>query len=182
MGELKREQISLIPVPKNVSGVDERIVIENHIVCDKEEWNDLINVFCKSFQKINDVEFTEGMGGIQIIFDEQLWQEEYRIEVDTEVKLYASSYEGASYGIATLLQLLDKDCTIPKLCIEDYPDKDYRGLMVDVARKWHPFGTLLHYVDLCFMLKIKYLHLHFLGYYFDIQVIVFVFVIYFAYL
>lgn len=161
MKEVKREQISLIPVPQNVSGENERIVIENHIVCEKKEWNDLINVFCKSFQKINGVEFTEGMGGIRIIFDEKLWQEEYCIKVDTEVKLYASSYEGASYGIASLLQLIDKDCTIQKLCIEDYPDKDYRGLMVDVARRWHPFGTLLHYVDVCFMLKIKYLHLHF---------------------
>lgn len=161
MKKLKREQTLLIPVPQNVSGENERIAIENHIVCDKKEWNDLINVFCKSFQKINGVEFTEGIGGIRIIFDEKLWKEEYCIKVDTEVKLYASSYEGASYGIASLLQLIDKDCTIPKLCIEDYPDKDYRGLMVDVARKWHPFGTLLHYVDLCFILKIKYLHLHF---------------------
>ena len=34
--------------------------------------------------------------------------------------------------------------------------------MVDLARKWHPFEALLYYVDLCFLYKIKYLHLHFI--------------------
>lgn len=37
--------------------------------------------------------------------------------------------------------------------IEDYPDKEYRGLMVDLAREWHPFYTLLNYVDLCFFTR-----------------------------
>ncbi len=161
MKTLKEEKISLIPVPKKVVGTDERVLVRKYIICEKEEWNDLIEVFCNAFKKINDVEFTEGIGGIRIIFNEQLWKEEYYIEVDNEVKLYASSYEGATYGIASLLQLIDADCTLSKVCIDDYPDKDYRGLMVDVARKWHPFWTLLHYIDLCFMLKIKYLHIHF---------------------
>ena len=45
--------------------------------------------------------------------------------------------------------------------IEDYPDKDYRSLMVDLGRQWHPARTLYKYIDVCYMYKVKYLHLHF---------------------
>ena len=34
--------------------------------------------------------------------------------------------------------------------------------MVDLARKWHGFSTLLEYVDLCYICKIRFLHLHFI--------------------
>ena len=33
--------------------------------------------------------------------------------------------------------------------------------MVDLARQWHPFEELFAYVDLCWLYKIKFLHLHF---------------------
>ena len=34
--------------------------------------------------------------------------------------------------------------------------------MVDLAREWHPAKTIFKYIDVCFMLKIRYLHLHFI--------------------
>jgi len=49
-----------------------------------------------------------------------------------------------------------------KAHIEDYPDKPYRSVMVDLARQWHPFELLSDYVDLCWFYKAKYLHLHFM--------------------
>ena len=46
--------------------------------------------------------------------------------------------------------------------IEDKGDKPFRALMVDLARQWHPMRHVLKYVDICFMLKLPYLHLHFI--------------------
>lgn len=158
---ITKKQIKLIPVPKKATGTDEQIQVLPYIQCDKSEWKELTVVFCNCINKMYDIMFVEGTGGVCIHFEETLPSEAYRIHVDETVEIYASDYQGAVYGVASVLQLLSKECTIPKLDIEDWPDKEYRGLMVDIARQWHPFRTLLHYVDLCFYLKIKYLHLHF---------------------
>lgn len=68
------------------------------------------------------------------------------------------------YGIATAIQYIDiknGKIVVKKTEIEDYPDKPYRGLMVDLARQWHSPYTIFKYIDLCFFYKIKHLHLHF---------------------
>lgn len=161
MEGIKRQQMNMIPVPKKVLGTDERVEIQPYIQCDVEEWKELISVFQFCMNKIHNLTYQEGVGGISILYEKDIEKEAYRICVDNEVKVYAADYEGAAYGVASLVQLIDKNRSICKVGIEDWPDKDYRGLMVDIARKWHPFYSLLHYVDVCFSFKIKYLHLHF---------------------
>ena len=70
---------------------------------------------------------------------------------------------GALVGInVQAAEVKDGKITVEKALITDHPDKDYRSLMVDLAREWHPASTVLQYIDLCFILKVKYLHLHFL--------------------
>ena len=44
--------------------------------------------------------------------------------------------------------------------IEDKPDSEYRGLLVDLARMWHDVSTLKDIIDLASFYKIKYLQLH----------------------
>ena len=39
-------------------------------------------------------------------------------------------------------------------------DVNYRGLMVDLGREFHPFSCLLRYLDLCYFYKINKFHLH----------------------
>ncbi len=34
--------------------------------------------------------------------------------------------------------------------------------MIDLVREWHSARTIYKYIDVCFMLKIRYLHLHFI--------------------
>lgn len=153
--------MNLIPTPKKVTSTGEQIQILPYIQCKKSEWKELISVFCFCIDKIHGITFQEGKGGICIREEKTLPAESYRIQVNETVDIYASDYQGAAHGVASVLQLLSKECVISQLNIEDWPDKEYRGLMIDLARNWHPFKTLLHYVDLCFFYKIKYLHLHF---------------------
>lgn len=152
----------LIPVPKNYIKKDGIKKFEPRIQCEIEQWKPLASAFIESVQKIYDITLTEGTGGIQVILDENIGQESYVLDTLEEVKILASDYQGCAYALATVLQLMNANLEIEEARIEDKPDKDYRGLMIDLARKWHPFRTLLHYVDLCFFYKIKYLHLHFM--------------------
>ncbi|MBQ8474139.1 MAG: family 20 glycosylhydrolase, partial [Clostridia bacterium] len=68
------------------------------------------------------------------------------------------------YGLTTMLQLAsvyDGKFMLPQITISDKPDCKYRGLLVDTARSFHPVSELKNYIDLCWLLKIKYLHIHF---------------------
>lgn len=160
--EMKCDELELIPVPKISSVKQGNIRTPTCICCTKEEWKDLISVFCMCAKKIQKLDFCEGTGGIEVVYDETLDSEKYVIDVTKKILVFASDYQGAAHGLASVLQLLDEAGNIDKLHIEDWPDKQYRGVMVDLARQWHPFYALLHYVDLCFYFKIKYLHLHFM--------------------
>ena len=85
----------------------------------------------------------------------------YHIECGEEITVLASDTQGANNALATLLQLAAEDGSVPAVVIDDEPDCAYRGLMIDLARIWHPFEYLLSYVDICRYYKFSTLHLHF---------------------
>ena len=156
---------TLIPLVKSCVITDESThTIEPRIACDTAQWQVHVKAFLDTFQKAHGILLSEGRGGIEIIKDCSVKENAYRIETDGSLKIIASSSEGLCYGLATAVQLCEaKDgiIDIPTLTIEDCPDKDYRSVMIDLGREWHPFDKLLKYVDLCFYYKIRYLNLHF---------------------
>ncbi len=117
--------------------------------------------FKRMVLKLYDVRLSEGENGIRLCFDETLSKDEYKIK---GANVYASDLEGAHYGLSTMLQLIEKTddgFSLRNTEIREKPDKDFRGFMSDLARKWHDFDILISYVDLCYLNKIKYLQLHF---------------------
>ena len=54
----------------------------------------------------------------------------------------------------------DTAAALPRMILDDSPDKSYRGLMIDVARQYHSIDSLKQIVGLCRLYKIRYLHLH----------------------
>lgn len=157
--------ITLIPPPKHLTETKgtERTV-PYLLKCTREEWNIHADAFCETFEKGYSRALTKGEGGVELIYDSAMAPNAYRISTDVGLRVYAGATEGLCYGLATALQLCDpKDDGIhlPLLEIEDRPDKDYRSVLVDLGREWHPFDKLLKYVDLCFFYKIRYLNLHF---------------------
>lgn len=158
--------INLLPTPKKYE-IDTDIVfsIKPVITGDDALWSDGIEVFKEAFFKINEIEIGDGIGGIEIKRDSSLSKEKYVIDCNESISVSASDKEGFLYALASLFQLINvKDgiLTCPQLHVEDYPEKDFRGFMIDLGRLWHPFDKLLRFVDLCFIYKIKYLHLHFM--------------------
>lgn len=117
--------------------------------------------FIRIVKKIHGVRLAKAEDGIKLRFDPSIPENAYRIR---GAEVFASSVEGASYGLATMLQLMEKTdggFRLSDTVIDDAPDKAFRAFMVDLAREWHDFDVLLGYVDLCYLNKIHYLQIHF---------------------
>ena len=156
---------ALIPLPKSLTEYEGVTTLPLSAYTDVAEWRNPLSTLCVSIKKIycKDADLAEG--GIRLVKDASLPTDHYRIDTREGILLSASSEEGIFYAVASLLQIMDVKegmITVPKVLIEDHPDKEYRTLMVDLAREWHPAWTVDRYIDVCFLLKIKYLHLHFI--------------------
>lgn len=156
---------NIIPTPKRVELSGGVSVIPFSVSCDEVGWCEYVKTLPDAFLKLYKSPLTVCEGGIILKKDDTLPMGSYKIDSRDGIVLSAKDDEGILYAIATLIQAAEvKDGKITVECaiIEDYADKDYRSLMVDLAREWHPASTVLQYIDLCFMLKVKYLHLHFI--------------------
>lgn len=158
--------ITLIPAPKTCLITDEALhSIPLTVHTEKEEWLIHLDAFRDAFERGFGLSLRTGEpGGIELCVDESLADDEYRLTSEGPLRIYASASEGLTYGLASALQLCkpQKDTIgIPAITVTDRPDKDYRALMVDLGREWHPFAKLLKFVDLCFFYKVRYLNLHF---------------------
>ena len=155
----------IIPVPKEVTCFGGTVRVAPAITTQEADWKPLLEVFGKAADKIFHTQVTNQPGAIALVRDDSLSGDRYVIEIDEQVTVFASGYEGAGYGIASVLQLAafeNGEFTFERQRISDWPDKDYRCFMVDIARQWHPFEELFSYVDLCFFFKTRYLHIHFM--------------------
>ena len=156
---------NIIPTPKKrdvAGGVTE---IPFSVSCNEADWDEYVKTLSDAFLKLYKRSLAVREGGINLRKDDTLPAGGYKIDSRDGVTLYAKDSDGILYAMATLIQTAEikgEKITVERAVIEDYADKEYRSLMVDLAREWHPASTVLQYIDLCFMLKIKHLHLHFI--------------------
>lgn len=156
---------NVIPTPKVLKQRGGTTVIPCTVKCDVPEWQDYVKTLSDAFLKLHKISLSAGEGGITLKRDTSLEIGAYKLDSGDEIVLSASDDDGILYAIATLIQAAeskDGKITVERALIEDKADKEFRCLMVDLAREWHPAYTVLQYIDLCFILKIKYLHLHFM--------------------
>lgn len=103
-------------------------------------------------------------GAIELRIEAGAPAESYTLTVDeASVVVTGADAAGLFYGVQTLGQLVTRDgeaWTIPAVQIEDAPRFEYRGVMLDVARHFHPVPTVKAYIDRASSLKFNALHLH----------------------
>jgi hexosaminidase len=90
-------------------------------------------------------------------------KESYTLTVTDRVTITGGDYESIAEGSATVLQAIhidNKSSRIARMSISDRADTDYRGLMIDLARNFHPVSNLEQIIEMCRLYKIRYLHLH----------------------
>ena len=87
----------------------------------------------------------------------------YRITLDGTCKVEAADEDGAYYAKVTLENLLRNagSNTLPNMVIEDWPDLQYRGLMLDISRNFTSKENILRLLDLLAHYKVNVFHLHF---------------------
>lgn len=158
----------ILPVPKNIkTGADAPVRAFAPTVEANGAFAEATAAFQRYAQALCGLEVRAVADGaaIRVEEDAALAAEAYRLVIDgAGVRLFAADPAGANHAFATLLQLLQADAgrlMLPEAVVEDQPDAGYRGLMVDLARCWHPLSYLLSYVDMCYYYKLSVLHLHF---------------------
>ena len=159
------QNLHIIPSPKKVVITGENVHISPVIRSLDALFVNCAASFAELCEKAHGVSVSEGEG-ILLRRDESLSPSEYSLSVkEGGVVASAADEDGMTCALSTLLQLVTPEngaLLLPEVEINDKPDCGYRALMIDLARKWHPFDTLLGYVDLCYLYKIKFLHLHFI--------------------
>jgi hexosaminidase len=90
---------------------------------------------------------------------------EHRITATSKgVLIEGTDYKSTALATGTFLQSLGgktKGLGYPPMKIEDKPASTYSGVMLDVARRFHPAEGLRILVDMCHLYKVPYLHIHF---------------------
>jgi hexosaminidase len=90
--------------------------------------------------------------------------ESYALDISgSQAVLRAPTDLGAMHGLETILQLLQPDKAgwyLPIVSIRDQPRFPWRGLMIDVARRWQPLEVIERNLDAMAVVKLNVLHLH----------------------
>ena len=159
--------INILPTPKVYRENDgKRILFSTSIISSCKDFEFVIPTFNKLFEKLFKTRLSDGKGGFELVYDSALSCDAYVIDTEgNSFVIRASAKEGLMYGLASAVQLVTVNGNTlfaPSLYIEDKPDKEYRSLMLDLSREWHTIDQVLKFVDLCFLYKINYLHLHFI--------------------
>jgi hexosaminidase len=93
-----------------------------------------------------------------------LGPEGYRIRIaENEITIEGSELAGIFYGIQTLRQLITKNGNKWEVAIgtiEDRPNFEWRGSMLDVSRHFFSVDDVKRYIDLISFYKMNRLHLH----------------------
>jgi len=80
-----------------------------------------------------------------------------------EILLRGNSPRALAWAASALLQLAERTeagVVLPRVLVEDEPALAWRGLLVDVARQFHPLEDLRAIVDLCSFYRLRWLVLH----------------------
>ncbi|MBR5507338.1 MAG: family 20 glycosylhydrolase [Clostridia bacterium] len=167
---MKISEVQIIPTPKKVLGDGEEYEINICAISEYAPFEEKAELFRQCFGKIHNIPIEKGFGGLELCFDENIKNGAYRIVSDGKMKLYASDDEGMGYAVASALLLINVrkgKAYAQNLTVDDYADKDYRSLMISLAKEGiitkedMSIEKIKNFIDICFLFKVKYLHLHF---------------------
>lgn len=150
--------LKIIPQPKKA------VVKDGSLTPGRIEYDKRFGSAVSAYEKYREeLSFDAGEDTVNLNYADGMKYGEYSIRCgENKIDIYASDLSGANNAFSVLLQLgAENNGKIDAVDIDDAPDCEYRGIMIDVARIWHPLEYLLKYVDLCRYYRFSYLHLHF---------------------
>ncbi len=157
--------ISIIPKPNNLLQKEGYFELKNcKAINEFAEVSWLLDELLQEFNLQGDATGTEN---IFIKVKAGLSEEEYEVVIDgSGVHIFASTSQGAFYGLQTFKQILLQNSvglsglTVPHVEIKDKPRFSYRSFMLDEAR--HFFGKEItkEMLDMMALLKLNRFHWH----------------------
>lgn len=166
------KNIHLIPQPKAMIQTQGHFTFNDHcaIACGHEQSKMAAHWLAEELTNHlrQDVPIKQS-ANIQLIADLALNKDQYRVSVKPqEIHIFASSRAGFVHGAATLLQLLPHSPShrhtaayqMPCVEIEDHPRFNYRGMMLDCARHFHPIERIKGLINQLARYKFNYFHWH----------------------
>lgn len=87
----------------------------------------------------------------------------HRIAVDTMVTVEGGTYQAVAMGMMTVLQALRNEggtLTIGRMTVDDFADREFRGLQVSIRGAYHPPRWVKKAIDLMRFHKVRVLQLH----------------------
>ncbi|MEB8344733.1 family 20 glycosylhydrolase [Flavobacteriaceae bacterium KMM 6898] len=164
------KDITVIPVPKDVVIKKGNFNFSNTTTVGVEDETllPIANILADYTKRITGTsvlvtnEITES-SSIVLKYNKVLSSNAYLVNVGEKISLEASSFASLTNAVATLVQLIKLDnegSYVPNVAIKDSSDLEFRSVMLDLARFWHPTETIKETIDLLWLYKIPYLHLH----------------------
>jgi hexosaminidase len=160
----------LVPFPKSCEPANGRLILgaECRVVVADESLLPLANVASEEMMLLFGTKCRVACdggeaGSIALKIDRRLRGEAYQLEVGDRAVITGGSCKAVAWGLVTLLQAATVEnghVVVPRMKIADRPYAEYRGLLVDLARRWHPIETVKQAVVLAHWYKIGYLQLH----------------------
>jgi len=168
----KEVNVNIVPLPKKVNIVDSNKYIllpkKINVYIDSNEKKNLFDLISKDFKKLSfsnsfKLVSNKNRSNLSLEIDKELDEEEYEIDINGKVVIKGGSLSAIKMARSTLLQLSENDkgrVIFPLLTLNDSPDASYRGLLIDLARKWHKVETIYKLIDLASFYKLNYLQFH----------------------
>lgn len=164
LGLFTTVSLALVPAPSSVeqlSGAPFRLTENTHLTGDP----DAAATLSALLRARTGLTRADGDGpAIELRLETGGAPESYRLTADeASVIVSGADAAGLFYGVQTLAQLVQRhsdDWVVPAVRIDDTPRFAYRGVMLDVARHFHPVETVKAYIDHAATLKLNALHLH----------------------
>ena len=160
----------LVPWPQtlNLAQGTLPLTTRSRIVCQSPSLRPLAGILAEEIRLIAGLKLAVAadkpvQSDLALAIDPGLAKEAYRLDVADTAHVAAGNYAAVALGTATLLQSLavrGGEVGLPRMSIRDAPQADFRGLMIDVARKYHSIESLKEMVELCRLYKVRYLQLH----------------------
>ncbi len=167
-------EATILPEPKLIESIDQLVFLskESKLYTSQPEVIPLLDLFITEIKKTMEVELATTSinnknADIRFEIDADMDEEASIIEINQKISVVGGSYTALAHAKTTLLQLLQKEgdrLKLPLVTIRDAPDAAYRGLMIDLARRWHDVSTIKKLIDLAAYYKINYVQLHFTDY------------------
>lgn len=161
---------SLVPWPKTLRPVQGALAIteRSRLVVAEKTLAPLATVLSEEIFTVAGVRLATGdgrpgKGDIALVLDPSLKGERYTLTVADTAVVAGADYFAVATGTVTLLQAMkavNGALSLPCLSVDDEPAYPYRGVLIDLARKYHSPAGIKQVIELCRLYKIRYLHVH----------------------